>query len=108
MQTRAASLWRPLLLGDRPALRKDFSLLQHRLSRLFLFVGRVAMPAENTTYEDSKFSADVFSERSVDGDVVANGIDKLAGDVPQRLVAQDLHRAVVGLQSVVEGKLVFR
>ena len=35
-----------------PALRKDFSLLQHRLGCLFLFVRRVAVPTENTTYED--------------------------------------------------------
>ena len=108
IQTRAASLWRPSPSGDRPALRKHFGLLQYCLSRLFLFVGRVAVPTENAAHQDSKVSADVFTERPVDGNVVADGVDKLAGDVPQRLVAQDLHGAVVGLQSVVEGKLVFR
>ena len=84
MQTRAASLWRPLLSGDSPQpTDKDFSLLQNGLSRLFLFVRRVAMPAENTTYDDTKVSADVFTERPVDGNVVANGVDQLAGDAVQ-------------------------
>ena len=48
-----------------------------------------------------------LSQRPVDGDVVADGLDQLTGYVSQGLVAQDLDGVVVDFQCVVEGQLVF-
>ena len=53
-----------------------------------------------------ELGADVLSQRPVDSDVVPHGVDQFTGDVTERVVAEHLHRAIVGLQRVVEGQLV--
>ena len=49
---------------------------------------------------------DVLPDRPVDGDILAYVDDQLPGDLLQCLLSQDFHRAVVGLQSIVERQLV--
>ena len=51
-----------------------------------------------------------MSSRSVQSMVtlLLHLLDQLAGDGAERLVAENLHRAVVGLECVVEGQLVLR
>ena len=50
--------------------------------------------------------ADVLPKRPVDGDVAPHGVDQFTGYGAEGFVAQHLHRAVVGFQSVVEGQLI--
>src|SRR2546427_9115431 len=59
-------------------------------------------------YAHAQLSLDVVANRPVDGDVLAHRGDELSRDVLQRLVAQNLNRAVIGLQGVVERHLVVR
>ena len=65
------------------------------------------MSAQDAADQSAEVGADVFAQRPVDGDVAADRFDELTGDVAQRIVSEHLHRAVVGLQRVVEGQLVF-
>ena len=51
-----------------------------------LLVGRVAVPAENPPHVTAEVRAHVLTERPVDGDVVAHGLDELAGDGAEGLV----------------------
>ncbi len=95
-------------LGGGPVLGEDFGLFEDCLGGLFLLVGRVAVSAEDAADEAAEICADVFAERPVDGDVVADGVDEFAGDVAQGFVAEDLDGAVVGFERVVEGQFVFR
>ena len=46
--------------------------------------------------------AHVFAHGPIDGDVCPHSGDQLAGDHAQGFIAQDLDRAVVGLQRIVE------
>ena len=66
------------------------------------------MLAQDTLDQTAQVGADVLAQGPVDGDVAAHGVDQFAGDVAQGLVAEDLDRAVVGLQRVVEGDFVVR
>ena len=89
-----------------PASGQHLRLVQHGERRLLLLVWRVAVPAQDPTDQHAELGADVLPQRPVDGDVAPHGVDHLAGDVPEGLVAQDLDRAVVRLERVVEGQLV--
>ena len=60
------------------------------------------MFAEDAADQD----AHVLSQGPVDGDVAANRLDELAGDVAQGLVAEDLDGAVVDAEGVLERQLV--
>ena len=66
----------------------------------------VAVLPEDALHKAAEVGADVLPPRPVDGQVGPHGLDQLAGDVPQRLVAEHLHRAVVDVERVVERQLV--
>lgn len=87
-------------LRHRPLGRPHLGLLQHRLRRLLLFVGRVAVLAQDSFHEDSKVRADVVSHRPVDRDVLSHRLRQLPGDALERRLAQHLHGAVVRPASI--------
>ena len=60
------------------------------------------MLPQDALHEAPEVGADVLPPRPVDGQVGPYGLDQLTGDVPQGLVAEHLHRAVVGADGVVE------
>ena len=64
------------------------------------------MLAQDAPDQHAELGAHVLAEGPVDGDVAPHGLHQLAGDAAQRVVAEDLNGAVVGLQRVVEGQLV--
>ena len=65
------------------------------------------MLSEDALHQAAEVRADVFADGPVDLHVLPDGLDQFAGDVAQRLVAEDLHGAVVRLERVVEGEFVF-
>ena len=66
------------------------------------------MLAQDASHQTAQVGAHVLPHGPVNRDVALDGPHQLPRDVTQRLVAQHLHRAVVGLQRVVEGQLVIR
>ena len=83
-------------------------LFDHCPRRFSLFVRRIAVFPEDTTDQPTKVRPHVLTQRPVDCDVVTYGLDQLAGDVAQSLIAEHLDRAVVGFEGVVEGEFIFR
>ena len=81
-------------------------MFQHELSGLLLLVGRVAVLAEDPFHQDPQLRPHVVPHRPVDGHVLPHGVGELAGDVFERRLAEDLDRAVVRLQRVIERHLV--
>jgi hypothetical protein len=67
---------------------------------------RVAVLAEDALDEHAQLRTDVVANRPVDRDVLANRLDELPRDRAQRVVTEDLDRAVVGFQRVVERELI--
>ncbi len=55
----------------------------------------------------TEMGPDVLPDRPVNGDVAPHRLGKFVGDGLEGRLSEDLHRAVVRLQSVVEGQLVF-
>ena len=66
------------------------------------------MFAQNALDQHAQLRTHVLAQRPVDGDVAADGLDQFARNGAQRLVAEYLHRAIVGFQRVVERDLVVR
>ena len=64
------------------------------------------MLARDASDQHPALAAHVLAQRAVDGDVASNGFDQLACDRSKRLVTEHPDRAIIGLKSVVEGKLV--
>jgi len=91
---------------EAPTNGRNCGLFQDCLRRLLLSVGRVPVLAQDALDEHAELGAHVFTHRPVDGHVGTDGCSELASDAAQRVVAQHLHSAVVGLQRVVERELV--
>ncbi len=56
--------------------------------------------------DDAELGAHVLSLGPVDGDVAANGIDEVAGNLFEGFITEDLDGAVVHFKSIVEGEFV--
>src|SRR5260370_1121042 len=82
-------------------------MLQDRLRRLFLLVGRIAVTSENTLDEHAQVGPNILPNRPVDGYVVANGPHEFLGNDPKRLVAENLDGTIIDLQGIVKRHLVF-
>lgn len=94
------------LSRHRPPLRQHLRLFDHRLRGLFLLVRRIAVPAKDALDKAPQVCAYVLAQRPVDGHIVSDRLDELAGDIPERVVPEYLNRTVVRLQRIVEGQFV--
>ena len=61
LQIRLAGMSERRRLGGGPVLGEDFGLFEDGLGGLFLFVGWVAVPAEDATDEAAEVGSDVFA-----------------------------------------------
>lgn len=90
-----------------PRFREKSSLIQNRLGRLFLHIRRVAIFPENSFHQYPQVGPDVLPQRSVNGDILSDGVHQLSGDGLEGDITQDLHRTVIDLKGVIEGQFVF-
>ncbi len=63
-----------------PVGAEEFGLLEDGLGGFFLFVGRVAVFAEDALDGDPDFCADGFALCPINGDGVADALDQFVGD----------------------------
>src|SRR5437879_7282909 len=77
-----------------PLGAEHFRLLQHRLRRLFLLVGRIAVLAQDALHDYAELRSDVLANRPVDSHVLAYRLDEFARDFHQRRFAEHFDRAV--------------
>ena len=80
-------------------------MFQDGKRRFFLLVRQIAVLAEYAFDQHPQVRPHVFAHCPVDRDVFPDRYDQLAGYGAEYLVAQNLDRAVVRLQRVVEGEL---
>ena len=64
------------------------------------------MFAQDAAHQDPEVGAHVLPQRPVDGYVVTDGLDQLLGYGAERVIAQHLYGAIIGLKGVVEGEFV--
>jgi hypothetical protein len=63
--------------------------------------------SEDAFHEHAELRANVLADCPVGRNVFPDGPDQLSGDHPEVLIAQHLHGAIVRLQRIVEGELLF-
>lgn len=66
------------------------------------------MLAKHTLDKAAAIGADILAPRPLKGDVTPHRLDQITGDFAESFASEHLHRAVVGLRSVVEGEFVIR
>jgi hypothetical protein len=80
-----------LTLGGNVAA-EEFGLFEDGLGGFFLFVGRIAVFAEDALDHGAEFGFDAFFVSPVDGGVFVDGVDEFAGDGFEGVVAEDSRR----------------
>jgi hypothetical protein len=90
-----------------PLRAHELGLLNNKIGGGVLLAGRVAVLAQDAADQAAQVGAGGFADSPVDGGVVADGLGDLAGDDAELGITEDINRAVVGGEGVVEGDLVF-
>jgi hypothetical protein len=99
------------LLGDLfsyrgPLFTENFRLLQNGLSCFFLFVGWIAVFAQNPFYDYAYLGAGVFANSPVYAYAPPDCFNQFVRNRLQRFIPQNLHRTVVNLKRIVEGDFI--
>src|SRR5258706_15393572 len=81
--------------SGRPLFPDQLGLLQHRLHRLRLPIRWIAMFSKNALDVNAELGTYAFTYGPINRDIFLDGLDELAGDDAEILLAKHLDRAVV-------------
>jgi hypothetical protein len=98
-------LYRAPLLA-RPVLPERFGLLEHKLDRRVLKVGREPVPAKDRLHHHPDLGPHRLADRPVHRGVLAHRCHEPPRDDPQLGIAHRTQRALIVRQRVVEGLLL--